>query len=292
MSSAIERKAVRVWSEGSRLAADMLRPAGGDVPRPAILFCHGWGGVKSHLLQAYSAAFVGAGYVCMFFDYRGWGESDGRIISTADTPMLTEAGPQTLAVRVIREVVDPMDQVADIRACLAYLLTEQGVDSARVGLWGSSYGGGLTTFVAGTDSRVKALVAQIGSYGSSASTQFREAAYKQMADKARGLIEPPVPQAVGAPTTGLRGVPDMARQLGYSPLKAAENIRVPTLFVDAEFEEYNVNEPTLQGIGAYEVVRQNAVCERVTYPCSHYKVYDQYLAPARQAAIDWFDKHL
>lgn len=292
MPYATQRKSVVVWSEGSRLAADIVTPVGPEYPRPAILLCHGWGGVKSHLLQLYADAFAGAGYICMFFDYRGWGDSDGRIISAADAPNLTEAGERTLDVRVIREVVDPVDQVADIRACFAYLLTEEGVDPARVALWGSSYGGGLTTFVTGTDERVKVLVAQIGSYGHSGDPAFRAFAYKQMADKARGRIDPPVPQATAPVATGLKGVPDVARQWGYSPLRAAENIRVPTLFIDAEFEEYNVNEPHLQGIGAYDVVRERATAERVTFPCTHYKVYDEYLEPARQLAIDWFDQHL
>ncbi len=206
-----------------------------------------------------------------------------------NAPPLTQPGEQTLKLRVIREVVDPVDQVADIRACLAYLLTEDGVDPARVGLWGSSYGGGLVTYVTGTDVRVKALVAQIGGYGHPRQDWYRELAYKRMADKARGLIDPPIPQGVdGSP--GLRGTPDIARQWGFSPLKAAETIRVPTLFIDAEFEEYN--EPALQGGAAYEIVRKNAVAERVTYPCTHYQVYDEHLAPARRLSLEWFDKYL
>jgi dienelactone hydrolase len=285
----IERRTVSVWSEGSRLAAVILRPKGASGPRPAILLCHGWGGLKEHLIELYSEAFVGAGYVCMAFDYRGWGESDGKLIPAADTSPLTEAGEQTLKVRVIREVVDPVDQVADVRACLAYLLTEDGVDPARVGLWGSSYGGGLATYVTGTDVRVKVLVAQIGGFGHPRQDWYRDLAYKRMADKARGLIDPPIPQGVdGSP--GLRGTPDIARQWGFSPLKAAEGIHVPTLFIDAEFEEYN--EPALQGGAAFEIVRKNAVAERVTYPCTHYKVYDEHLGPARQLAMEWFDKYL
>jgi hypothetical protein len=293
MPYATEQKPATVWSEGSRIAAVILKPVGAEGPRPAILFCHGWGGVKAHLLPRYAEAFVAAGYICMFFDYRGWGESDGRIISTPETPALTKAGEQTIPVRVIREVVDPLDEITDIRACLAYLMTEDGVDPDRVGLWGSSYGGGLTTYVAGTESRVKALVAQIGSYGHSAKEWFRTTAYKQMSDKARALIDPPVPQAApGAGGGGLAGVGDMARQWGYSPIQAAEGIRVPTLFIDAEFEEYYADEPQLQGGNAYEIVRKNAVAERITFPCSHYKLYDDYLEPARQRAIEWFDKHL
>jgi dienelactone hydrolase len=289
MTYEIDRKPVTIWSEGSRLSAVVLNPRAAPRPGPAILLCHGWGGLKEHLIQLYSRAFVGAGFTCLAFDYRGWGQSDGRLISTADTPPLSEAGEVTVKARVLREIVDPVDQVADVRACFAYLLTEDGVDPSRVGLWGSSYGGGLTTVVAGTDARVKALVAQIGSYGHPRADWYRDLAYKRMADKARGLIDPPVPQGVdGAP--GLLGTPDIARQYGFSPLKAAEGIRCPTLFIDAEFEEYN--EPAMQGGAAHDIVKASAVAERITFPCTHYKVYDEHLKPARRAALEWFQTYL
>lgn len=292
MTNEIERTDVTIWSEGTRLAGEVFRPAGATAPGPAILFCHGWSGVKAHLIPRYAEAFAKAGYICLFFDYRGWGESDGKLIAAPGAPRLTKAGVETIPVRVIRDVVDPLDEIADIRACLAWLLTEPGVDPSRVGLWGSSYGGGLTTYVTGTDPRVKALVAQIGSYGHSAKPEFRDWALKQASDKARALIDPPIPQPTGEAQGGLAGVGDGARQYGYSPAKVAEGIRVPTLFIDAEFEEYYADEPQLQGGSVYETVRENAVAERVTYPCSHYKLYDEFLEPARARAIAWFDKHL
>jgi uncharacterized protein len=76
----------------------------------------------------------------MVFDYRTWGESDGKPVPVAGEPMLTERGERTIRVRVIREVVDPVDHVTDVRAALACLLAEPGVDPGRVGLFGTSYG--------------------------------------------------------------------------------------------------------------------------------------------------------
>ena len=67
---------------------------------------------------------------------------------------------------------------------------------------------------------------------------------------------------------------------------------MPTLFIDAEFEEYYADEPQLQGKATYDIVRQNAVAERVTFPATHYKLYDEFLEPARARAIAWFDEHL
>jgi dienelactone hydrolase len=289
---AVDRRPATVWSEGLRLAADILTPSGPDEPRPAILLCHGWGGRKQHLLELYAPCFAAAGYVVMVFDYRTWGESDGKPVPAADEPMLTGPGDQAIRVRVIREVVDPVDHVADVRAALAYLLAEPGVDPGRVGLFGTSYGGGHVLSVAGTDDRVRAVVAQIGGYGHPTGSAFESRARQQAADKARGVLDPPIPQDRGDAVTSLGGVPDLARQLTHAPLELARGVRVPTLFIDAEFEEYNTSDPHLQGGGAYEVVRQNAVAQRHTFPGTHYRVYDEYLEAARQLALDWFGRYL
>ncbi|WP_084805234.1 alpha/beta fold hydrolase [Bradyrhizobium sp. NAS80.1] len=285
----VDRRPVTLWSEGSRLAAELLRPVGAFGLRPAILLCHGWGGLKEHLAERYAAPFARAGYVCLVFDYRGWGGSDGRMIPVKNTPMLTEAGERDVRVHVVREVVDPLDQIADIRAALAYLLSEDGVDQGRVGLWGSSYGGGHVVFTAGTDARVKTVVAQIGGYGHPREAWYTDLARRRMADKARAVLNPPIPQGVDT-AAGLKGTPDVARQCGHSPLEAAARIRVPTLFIDAENEEYG--EPALQGGAAYDIVRRHAKAERHTFPCTHYEVYDKFYEPSLKLAVDWFAEHL
>jgi dienelactone hydrolase len=289
MTDPISREPVTIWSEGSRLSAEVIRPIEPTQSRPAILLCHGWGGLKGHLASRYAIPFAKAGFVCLVFDYRGWGESDGRMISVAGEPILTVAGQQMVKVNVLRDLVDPVDQVADIRACLAWLSTEAGVDPARIGLWGSSYGGGHVIVVAGADERVKAVVAQIGGFGSpSPSADWIAYQRKRAADKARALIDPPVPQNVdGAP--GLQGVPDVARQIFHEPIRAAETLTAPTLFLDAEFEEYA--QADTHGYIA-EIAKQHVPSERITYPCSHYKVYDEYYEPALDRALDWFDRYL
>ena len=278
-----------VLSEGLRLAAVVVRPVGlvGDLP--AVLLCHGWGGLKEQLVADYAQVFARAGFVTLSFDYRSWGESDGIIIPSQDTPQLTDGGVATVPVRIVREVVDPRSQVMDVRNCLAYLLGEEGVDPTRVGLWGTSYGGGHVVSVAGMDTRVKAVVAQIGGYGHPASEGYRDLAWRRMTEKARGLLDPPIPQGIDT-YPNLRGVPDVARQFGHSPLEYAKQVRVPTMVIDAEFEEYNT--PDLQGGAAYDIIRANAVAERHTFPCTHYAVYDTYLEPARKLALGWFLRHL
>ena len=286
---AVETRPVVIWSEGSRLAAAVTRPTGPAGPLPAILLCHGWGGLKEHLVERYARHFAQAGFVALAFDYRGWGGSDGRLVPVPDTPMLTAAGEHVVRVRTIRELVDPLDQIADVRAAFAWLASEHGVDDSRLGLWGTSYGGGHVISVAGGDDRVRAVVAQIGGYGHPREAWFARLARQRMADKARGAIDPPVPQGIDQ-APGLAGTPDVARQLGHAPLEAAPQIRVPTLFIDAENEEYN--EPALQGGAAFEIVRRSAIAERHTFPCTHYEVYDRFLEPSLKLAVDWFTTHL
>ena len=116
-SGALHR-AVNIWSDGTRLSGDLYYPAGvkeGDK-LPAILLCHGWGGVKSHLNQAYAPVFAQAGYVVLTFDYRGWGESDSRLVMRDKMPAPDAQGYVTVKAQAIREVVDPLDQLEDIEA--------------------------------------------------------------------------------------------------------------------------------------------------------------------------------
>jgi dienelactone hydrolase len=285
----ITSRVLTLFSEGTRLAAEIYSPAT-DAPakgHPALLLCHGWGGLKSGLVK-YAEAFARAGFVAMIFDYRGWGESDGRIIARADSPRLVEAGERTLEVTVLREIVDPVDQTTDVRNCLALLSTEPGVDPSRIGIWGSSYGGGHAVFTAGHDNRIRAVVAQIGGY--TFLPKYRDAARARAAEKARGAIDPVVPQGGLDAAPGLKGTPDIARMGVHSALAAAANIRVPTLIIDAENEE--LMNRLEHGFIVFNVVRQNTICEYRTFPCRHYDVYDRYYSESVALALDWFRAYL
>ena len=282
-------RALTLYSEGTRLAVEIYAPQARSPANghPAILLCHGWGGLKSGLIE-HARAFARAGFVAMTFDYRGWGESDGRIIPAVGSPRLLTAGERTLDVRVLREIVDPIDQTVDVRNCLAALLTEPGVDPSRVGIWGTSYGGGHAVFVGGHDDRIRAIVAQIGGYGFP--PEYRDHARTRATEKARGQIDPVVPQDGLDAVPGLQGTPDTARMAVHSPLAAAAFVRVPTLIIDAEREEL-VNRFE-HGFTAYMIIRQQATCEYRTFPCDHYTVYEQYFDASVTMAVEWFRTYL
>lgn len=59
------KKEVIIWSEGTRMAADLFLPDDlrDGEKRPAILLCHGWAGPKSHLSSTYAPYFCKGGFV-------------------------------------------------------------------------------------------------------------------------------------------------------------------------------------------------------------------------------------
>ena len=84
----VESHHVDIWSDGTRLSGDLWHPKDlqSEDKLPAVILCHGWGGVRSHLNQAYALEFAKAGYVVLTFDYRGWGDSDSRLVIREKMP--------------------------------------------------------------------------------------------------------------------------------------------------------------------------------------------------------------
>jgi dienelactone hydrolase len=157
-------RSVEIWSDGTRLAGNLFYPKDRKEGEklPAIVLCHGWGGTKEHLNRAYAPQFAEEGYFVLSFDYRGWGESDSRLVVASKMPAPDENGEVTVTAQAIRELVDPFDQQDDIDAAISFIEGEPGVDRNRIGLWGTSFGGGHVVWRAAHDDRVKCITAQVG----------------------------------------------------------------------------------------------------------------------------------
>ena len=282
------QRPVSIWSEGCRLSADLWLPDGAreDARLPAILLCHGWGGPKQHLNASYAPFFAEAGFAVLAFDYRGWGESEGKLEPVGERPRPDENGELTVRARVAREIVDPFDQIRDIYNCLDWLCAEPQADPDRLGLWGTSYGGGHVAWMAAHEPRVKVIVAQVSAQ--QPDLIANEVARARATARVRGEIGviPPAEDAV----PGLGGVPDLARMAKYRPIATAEQVRVPTLVIDAEQEE--LFDPERNGRALYEIVREHAPARYETFPCKHYAIYEQYYRSAAKLARDWFVEHL
>jgi pimeloyl-ACP methyl ester carboxylesterase len=76
-----------------------------------------------------------AGYVALTFDYRGFGESEG---------------PKWRLI--------PAEQMRDIWHATTFLAAQETVDPDRLGIYGTSFGGGNAALATATDPRLKCLV--------------------------------------------------------------------------------------------------------------------------------------
>ena len=132
------REDVSFRSGADSVSAWLYRPADpGHTGAPLLVMAHGLGAVRTMRLDAYAERFTAAGYACLVFDYRNFGDSGGAP----------------------RQVLDVGMQLADWAAAVDYAHTLRDVDPARIGLWGTSFGGG---HVIATAARlpVAAVVAQ------------------------------------------------------------------------------------------------------------------------------------
>lgn len=286
----VTSESVVIWSEGTRLAGTLWKPK--DIASsdklPAILLTHGWGGLRSHLDSTYAPKFAGAGFVVLTFDYRGWGDSEGKLVMRDSAPEPDGNGDVTVRARVIREVVDPFDQLDDIRNALDFLVGDSNVDTGRIGIWGTSFSGGHVIWMGAHDTRIRAIVAQVGAQGGDRTPELLAHGQKRATAKARGEIDP-IPQGIDQ-VKGLDGTPDWAKIVRYRPIDHAAAIRVPTLFIDAENEE--LFDRMENGHAAYEIVARSATAEYQVYPGKHYDIYTVRYPAASDRALAWFERHL
>jgi dienelactone hydrolase len=285
----IASRHVDIWSDGTRLSGDLFYPK--NLKRmdklPAIILCHGWGGVRSHLNQHYAPEFAEDGYVVLTFDYRGWADSDSRLVIKGKMPKPDERGEVTVRARAIRELVDPLDQTEDIVSCMDFISGEPGVDPNRIGLWGTSFGGGHVLYVATHDKRVKCIVSQVPSVDGSWVHLYYQPS-KVATQEARGEIEP-VPQGVNK-VPGLNGTPHLCRIAKYRPVEFSRTLKVPILIIVAQKEELMDNR--LHGERVYNLVKDNVPAKYEVFPGTHFEIYGRGRKISIDMAIEWFNQHL
>ena len=105
---------------------------------PVIIMAHGFSAVKEMGLADLAEKYAASGYAVLVFDYRYFGSSDGEP----------------------RGQLFPLDMVEDYRNAISWACEQPNLDSDRIGLWGTSYSGGLAVYTATYDKRVKAVIVQ------------------------------------------------------------------------------------------------------------------------------------
>jgi dienelactone hydrolase len=276
-----------IISEGARMSAEVfapLDPVEGKLP--TIVMCHGWGGIAEHL-RPDAVEFARAGFLVVTFDYRGWGNSDSRLVLTGTQS--EENGRLIAEVAEVREVVDPIDQTTDLLNAIHWVAGEERCDSERIGLWGSSFSGGHVVYAAARDPRVKAFVSQVGSMDARwvLSASMRELTLQSAIDRTHGTAGYPEP---GTPFGTLTGYPILERLMQYAPIEDIDRCEAcAKLFIIAENEELFDNRD--HAILAHE--RATGVKKLVTIEdITHYGIYEEARDQAQQLAIEWFREHL
>ena len=292
----IEERWISFFSEGSRLIGNLFLPAGMQPgeQRPGIVLCHGFTGVRQLMLPDYARRFAEAGFIALIFDYRGFGESEG---------------PKWRLL--------PLEQVDDIRNALTWLATQPEVDTQRMGLWGTSFGGAHVPYVAGVDTRVKAAVAQVGfdtgeRFLLSVRSESERAELQRQLEKDRRLrviegqgrrIDPferalRNPQASGFIGKALQSYPHMRcllswqtweKTLEYRPLDVVDKITPRALLLIAA--EHDTICPPAGYQQLYE--RAGEPKKLIMLPISHYDIYvGPWFDESAKQAVEWFTAYL
>lgn len=134
-------KEVTFYSAGFKLFGTFYFP---DTMRsgeklPTVLCCHGLRANRKVILPDFARAFNKQGYAAFIFDYRGFGESEGK------------------KNRLISKERDE-----DIINATTFLGLQPEIDATRIALFGISYGGANVISTGAADARTKAIVSVVG----------------------------------------------------------------------------------------------------------------------------------
>jgi uncharacterized protein len=133
------RSDVAFGADGTTLRGWLYTPDQGAAPFPAVVMAHGFSALKEMGLDRYAEIFATAGLAALVYDNRNLGASDGDP----------------------RFEIDPTAQMRDYGHAITYAQSRSEIDPDRIGVWGTSYSGGLALMVAALDRRVKCVVSQV-----------------------------------------------------------------------------------------------------------------------------------
>lgn len=133
------RSDIEFDANGTTLRGWLYVPEAHARACPAVVMAHGLSGVKEQGLDDYAEVFAAAGLAVLVYDNRNLGASDG-------TP---------------RSEIDPVMQRRDYGHAITWLAAHPAIDATRIGIWGTSYTGGLVIITAALDRRVKCVVSQV-----------------------------------------------------------------------------------------------------------------------------------
>jgi|GEM_PF-19147 len=164
LPAGVTTKQITFYCDGAALYAKLFFPRGFSATGhwPAVVLGHGFNGISIGI-EKYGARFAERGLVAMVIDYRSYGPSEGiaRLLDPDPSNDTKTVWVETARVRLKRTSLNAFAQGEAYRAAVSYIQGEPGVDPNRIGIWGSSYSGGVVVNTAGLDARVKAVTSQV-----------------------------------------------------------------------------------------------------------------------------------
>lgn len=164
----VTSRQVTFYSDGTPCYGRIFFPKGFNAKGkwPAVVVGHGIN-AQAVGIEKYAARFADRGLVAMAIDYRTYGYSGGDVLllepdTTTDDRAVWE---KEARIQIKRTNLNNFRETEDFRAAISYIQSEPGIDPQRIGIWGSSNGASVVLMVAALDSRVKAVVAQVGAVG-------------------------------------------------------------------------------------------------------------------------------
>jgi dienelactone hydrolase len=283
-------------SGDSYCAAWLYLPAGVEAP-PVVVLGHGLGATREMRLDAFAERFADAGIAVLAFTYRHFGDSGGEP----------------------RQLLSIKRQLADWDAAIAHLKPRTDVDSSRLAVWGSSFGGGHSITVASRHPELRAAVAQCPftdglasarALGPKASMRLMPLVARDLLSSVRGRPPVTIPLAAPAGSPALMNAPDAlpgyealiptgatfvneaaARVVVtipmYRPGRQAKSIRFPILFCVSNTDSVTPPAETIR------YARTAPRGEIKTYDAGH---FDFYLGDAFEALVrdqvEFLTRHL
>ena len=286
---------------GTPLYGKLFLPKGFTVTSklPAVVVGHGINALSIGI-EKFAARFAERGLVAMAIDYQSYGFSgsgsdDIRLLEPDTTTDLRAVTEKEMRILLKRTNLNNVHEVADFRAAVSFLQGEPGIDSDRIGIWGSSNGGSVVIAVAAADARVKAVVSQVAT-----PRPAPRAPVPIGANLLKDAIQR-VREGQGAEVDGgfsFRSKVDQwstQRNRDVRPGQLLDQIRPTTavLFLPAEKDEL-----TQGAAGAIEAARfltgRGVPSQAIVFPgLSHFQAYSYAgFEVGSNLAADWFIKYL
>lgn len=111
--------------DGQAVKGTLLFPEKVKSKTPAVLLIHGWTSSEKWYIPR-AVAISRLGYICLTFNLRGHGDSEG-----------------------VLDELSRKDHLKDVLAAYDFLALQKGVDRERIAVIGASYGGYMASLLAG-----------------------------------------------------------------------------------------------------------------------------------------------